>query len=120
MQSVSGNKISGVLGSVKHFFGDGATFYGANEGDTRVYNMTTFVSRNTQGYVGAINSNIGNVMASYSGTNDIRNSINSYYLQSLLREDLGFDGFVISNYDELSNYLLIQHEFLINNIQLDL
>ena len=86
LQSVSGNKISGVLGCVKHFFGDGATFYGANEGDARVYNFTTFVDRNTKGYAGAIASNIGNVMASYSGINDIRNSINAYYLQGLLRE----------------------------------
>lgn len=99
---MSGNKISGVLGSVKHFFGDGATFYGANEGNARVYNSTTFVKRNTQGYAGAIASNVGNVMASYSGINEVRNSLNSYYLQGLLREDLGFNGFVISDYDELT------------------
>lgn len=99
LQSVSGNKLSGVLGSVKHFFGDGATLYGANEGNSRVYNFTTFINRNTQGYVGAIASNIGNVMASYSGINEVRNSLNSYYLQGLLREDLGFNGFVISDYD---------------------
>lgn len=85
LQSVSGNKISGVLGSVKHFLGDGATYLGANEGDARVYNFDTFVKRNTRGYVGAISSNIGTVMASYSGVNDVRNSMNSYYLQSLLR-----------------------------------
>ena len=102
LQAVTGNKISGVLGSVKHFFGDGATLFGANEGNSRVYNFTTFVNRNTQGYVGAIASNIGNVMASYSGINEVRNSLNSYYLQGLLREDLGFNGFVISDYDELT------------------
>lgn len=38
-------------------------------------------------------------MASYSAINDIPMSINGYYLQSLLRTDMGFDGFVISDYD---------------------
>ena len=108
LQSVTNNRISGVLGSVKHFFGDGATYYGANEGDTRVYNFTTFVGRNTKGYIGAIASEIGNVMASYSGINDIPMSINSYYLQNLLREELKFGGFVISDYDVLSKVLSTQ------------
>ena len=86
LQNVSDNKLNGVLGSVKHFFGDGATYYGANEGDARVYNFTTFVNRNTKGYVGAVASGVGNVMASYSGINDIPMSINAYYLQNVLRE----------------------------------
>lgn len=101
-------KINGVLGSVKHFLGDGTTLYGANQGDARVYNFKNYINHNIQGYKGAIESEIGTVMASYSAINDVPMSINSYYLQSLLRTDLGFDGFVISDYDtvcNLSNYL---------------
>lgn len=40
-------------------------------------------------------------MVSYSAINFIPNSFNSYFLQGLLRDDLGFGGFTISDYDEL-------------------
>jgi beta-glucosidase-like glycosyl hydrolase len=40
-------------------------------------------------------------MASYSAINWIPNAINSQYLMGLLREDVGFNGFTISDYDDL-------------------
>lgn len=96
-------KINGVLASVKHFMGDGATLYGANQGDARVHSSKTFINHNVQGYKGAIESEVGTVMASYSAVNDIPMSLNSFYLQNLLRADLGFGGFVISDYNQVSN-----------------
>lgn len=98
----SAGKINGVVASVKHFMADGATLYGANQGDTRVYNFKTFINHNVQGYKGAIESEVGTVMASYSAINDIPMSLNSYYLQGLLRTDLIFGGFVISDYNQAS------------------
>lgn len=77
LQAVSNGKITGVLGSVKHFFGDGATLYGANSGNANVFNLTSFTNNNIGGYLGAVKSNIGSVMVSYSGINSIPNSINS-------------------------------------------
>lgn len=43
MQDVAGGKIRGVLGSAKHFIGDGATRYGANEGTATVLNFKNFI-----------------------------------------------------------------------------
>ena len=40
-------------------------------------------------------------MASYNGINAIPNAMNSDLLQLLLREQLKFNGFVISDYDEI-------------------
>ena len=40
-------------------------------------------------------------MVSYSSINWIPNAINSQYLMGLLREDVGFNGFTISDYDDL-------------------
>lgn len=45
-------------------------------------------------------SGIGSVMASYSAINFVPLS-SGPYLKSLLRGDLGFDGFVISDYSEI-------------------
>ena len=101
LQDVSGNQIRGVLGSAKHYLGDGSTHYGANEGTARVSNFKNYISHNTKGYIGASNSEVGSVMVSYSAINFVPNSYNSAYLQGILRNDLNFGGFTISDYDEL-------------------
>ena len=66
--------------------GDGATMYGCNEGSATTFNMSTFIKQNIQGYIGASKADIGTVMVSYSGINFVPNSLNSYFLQSVLRD----------------------------------
>jgi beta-glucosidase len=99
LQGTPGN-YTGILGSVKHFYGDGATLFGADEGNSIVSSYKSFIKHNTQGYVGAIEAEIGSVMVSYSSINWLPNSI-SPSLGTLLRQRLNFDGFVISDYDEM-------------------
>lgn len=41
-------------------------------------------------------------MISYSAINFVPNSYSSYFLKYLLREELGFRGFTISDYDEVA------------------
>ena len=89
-----------MLGSAKHFYADGATLYGADEGDAVVGSFKSFVRHNTQGYVGSISAEIGSVMVSYSAVNMLPNSY-SPAIRTILREKLGFDGLVISDYDEV-------------------
>ena len=70
-------------------------------GNANVMNFKNYIKHNTGGYVGSVNSNIGNIMASYSSVNWIPNAINSEHLMGTLREDLKFNGFVISDYNDL-------------------
>ena len=99
LQDVSGGKVRGVLGSGKHFIGDGSTHYGANEGSAIVHNFKNYVSHNSKGYKGAITSEVGSVMVSYSAINYVPNSYNSAFLLGLLRNGMSFGGFTISDYD---------------------
>ena len=101
------NALTGIIGSVKHFIGDGATMYGADEGNVHVNNFKTFMEHNVQGYKGAIAADVATVMCSYSAINFLPMSI-STMLTTNLRQDLGFDGFVISDYDELGR-IIYQH-----------
>ena len=101
VQDVGSGKINGVLGSTKHFFGDGSTNSGCNMGNVDVMNFKSYLNHNIGGYKGSVTSNIGNVMASYSAINWIPSSINSEYLMGLLREDIKFNGFTISDYNDL-------------------
>lgn len=114
LQSVSNDKINGVLATAKHFFGDGSTYYGCNMGSANVLNFKNYINHNTRGYTGSVNSNVGSVMASYSSINWIPSAINSQYLIGLLRDDLKFNGFTISDYNdiELMNTLLLPRTFM--------
>jgi hypothetical protein len=56
------------------------TFNGHDEGKNLVYNITKFLENNLQGYVGAVDSDAGNIMISYSSTNGIPMSINGFAL----------------------------------------
>jgi beta-glucosidase len=76
----------GVLGSTKHFLGDGATYLGIDEGNTTVHDYKQFLHDNYQGYGGSIESGIGNIMVSYSAINRIPMSINSALLEGVLKE----------------------------------
>jgi len=92
--------LTGILGSVKHFYSDGATMYGADEGNAIVSSFKSFIRHNTQGYNGSIAAEIGSVMCSYSAINWIPLAINPA-INTILRQKLKFDGFVISDYDEM-------------------
>lgn len=101
LQAVENGKINGVVGSAKHFFGDGSTLFGANEGNARVESFKNYISHNTQGYVGAIEKDVGTVMVSYSAINSVPMCFNSYFLFGILRDELKFKGFTISDYDDV-------------------
>ena len=101
LQDVSAGKIKGVLSTAKHFLGDGSTRYGADQGSSSVVNFKNFVNHNDQGYIGAVKEEVGSVMASYTAVNYVPNSFNSAYMLGLLRADLNFGGFILSNYNEV-------------------
>jgi len=52
---VKNGKINGALGTAKHFFGDGSTQFGANEGSASVLSFKKYIDHNIQGYIGAVN-----------------------------------------------------------------
>lgn len=76
-----------MLTSVKHFFGDGSTRYGANEGSATVITYKKYIEHNIKGYRGAISAEVGNVMASYSSVNFVPSAMNSGFLMGLLRDE---------------------------------
>ncbi|CAD8093286.1 unnamed protein product [Paramecium sonneborni] len=98
LQDDDGQKINGVLGSTKHYFGDGATFNGYDEGNCRVENFDVFYNNNVQGYIGALEANTGTIMVSYSAINELPMSI-SDLINVDLKQKYKFDGFIISDYN---------------------
>ena len=89
---------AGVLATAKHFVGDGGTFSGIDQGDTRL-DKDSLLSIHGQGYYSAIAAGVQSVMASFNSWNGEKIHGNRELLTDVLRGELGFDGFVVSDWN---------------------
>jgi len=87
-----------VAASAKHFLGDGGTFDGVDQGDTRV-SESELIRLHAQGYVAAIDAGVMTVMASYSSWQGRKMHGNRQLLTDVLKGRMGFEGFVIGDWD---------------------
>jgi beta-glucosidase len=96
-----------VLACAKHYLGDGGTTYGSargallDQGDTRV-DEATLRRVHLPGYVSTVAAGVGTIMPSYSSWNGVKMSANKFLLTDLLKNELGFQGFVISDYNAIN------------------
>jgi beta-glucosidase len=115
-----------VIACAKHFVGDGGT--SPNSGDFKLQEGTTASDaasnaahphkiRFDQGdtrvdeatlrrvhlapYIPAINAGVGSIMPSYSSWNGAKLSGNKHLLTDVLKGELGFEGFLISDYNAI-------------------
>jgi beta-glucosidase len=93
-----------VLACAKHYVGDGGTTFGTGEdhhpldrGDTRL-DEKTLRAIHMQGYITAIRAGVGSIMPSYSSWNGVKCSASRHLLTEVLKNELGFQGFLISDY----------------------
>ncbi len=105
-----------VLACAKHFVGDGATTWGTaprfdwvdwwdgwgdtwqiDQGDARI-SEGELRATHLAPYRAAVDAGVATVMASYNSWNGDRLHGNRYMLTDVLKGELGFDGFVISDW----------------------
>lgn len=97
-----------VAACAKHFAGDGGTTFGTgtpvqnhrylDQGDTQL-SETDLRDIHLQGYVGAIDAGVATIMPSYNSWNGAKASGSKQLLTDILKTDMGFDGFLISDYN---------------------
>ena len=87
-----------VMGTVKHFLGDGGTDGGVDQGDAHI-DEQTLVRVHAQGYPPAIDSGVLAVMASFSGWNGVKDTANESLLTGVLKQRMGFKGFVVGDWN---------------------
>lgn len=87
-----------VAGSAKHFIGDGGTENGKDQGDNK--DAEADLARiHAPGYVSAIDAGVMTVMASFSSWQGLKNHGNRSLLTDVLKGRMGFDGFVVSDWN---------------------
>ena len=95
-----------VLACAKHFIGDGATEWGTgmdNQADkidrgNALLTDSLIRAKYLPPYIKAIDAGVGTVMASFNSINGLKCHANGYLFNDLLKTELAFDGFVISDW----------------------
>ena len=87
-----------VISTVKHFIGDGGTTDGIDQGDT-VLSEEDLLQVHGQGYVGGLSAGAQTVMASFNSWNGEKIHGSQYLLTDVLKEQMGFDGFVVGDWN---------------------
>ncbi|MCW3023085.1 MAG: glycoside hydrolase family 3 domain protein [Conexibacter sp.] len=105
-----------VLATAKHYAGDGDTKYGTSTGDYKIdqgiaiTNRQDFWNTSLRQYLPAVQEHhVGSVMPSYSSVdwtedgvgNPIKMHANADLINGVLKDKMGFDGFVISDYNAI-------------------
>ena len=94
-----------ILATAKHWLGDGGTFHGVDQGETRT-TEANLARTHAAGYYGALRANVQTVMVSYSSFTDTANGQqwgkmhgNAHLIGGVLKQRLGFDGLVVSDWN---------------------
>jgi beta-glucosidase len=89
---------SRVISTVKHFLGDGGTEGGDDQGNNLSSEQELF-EIHAQGYVGGLEVGAQSVMASFNSWHGEKLHGNKYLLTDVLKGKMGFDGFVVGDWN---------------------
>jgi beta-glucosidase len=114
VRGYQGNDLSdpaSVLACAKHWIGDGATRYGTGRKlrpDLQILDRGDVTLSESElrrihmaGYVSAIKAGVGTIMPSYNSWNGVKCSGSRRLLTDILKNELKFEGFLISDYDAI-------------------
>ncbi|QFG20842.1 glycoside hydrolase family 3 protein [Actinomadura sp. WMMB 499] len=87
-----------VLATAKHYLGDGATQGGDDRGDARI-SEERLREIHLPPFRAAVRRGVGSVMVSYSSWNGVKLHEHRYLVTDVLKGELGFTGFVVSDYN---------------------
>lgn len=87
-----------VLATAKHYLGDGGTTGGVDQGDTQL-SEAELREIHLPPFEAALERDVGSVMISFSSWNGDKLHGHQYLVTDVLKDELGFDGFVISDWN---------------------
>ena len=95
---VAGLQAGGVVACAKHWVGDGGTDKGVDQGDTLV-TEEELRRMHIAPYGPALDAGVLTVMVSLSSWNGEKCHAHRYLIQDVLKGEMGFRGFVVSDWD---------------------
>ncbi len=95
---IEGLQAFGVSATAKHYLGDGGTIGGTDQGDVQL-SEAELRALHLQPYYDAIEAEVDTIMASYNSIYGDKMHGNYYWLQTVLKDEMGFEGFVIGDWE---------------------
>ena len=86
-----------ILATAKHYLGDGGTAGGVDQGDTQL-NEDELRAIHLAPFEAAVERDVAVVMVSFSSWNGDKLHGHEYLITDVLKVELGFDGFVVSDW----------------------
>lgn len=91
-----------VISTAKHFVGDGATDNGYDRGNATMTDKELY-EKYLPPYEAVVEQGVLSVMASFNQINGIHQHVDSARLTGILKTELGFDGYVIADWEGIEN-----------------
>lgn len=89
-----------VVATAKHYVADGGTFLGIDQGDS-IMDEAELRAIHMPGFLQALEQNVATIMPSYSSWNGEKMHGQAYLINDVLKGELGFDGFIISDWNAI-------------------
>lgn len=112
MQGKSLADPASVAACAKHFLADGGTKYGTskagsggNDQGNTICDEATLRKIHLPGYITTVNAGVATIMPSYSSWNGVKCSASKELMTDLLKKELGFEGFLISDYNAIDQIM---------------
>lgn len=111
-QFTQGQLDGGVVVCAKHYIGDGSVLYGSGEvkdGTERLIDRGNAVLTDEEIdaqlaiYQELIDRGAQSIMISHSALNGVKMHENTYYIEGVLRDQLGFEGVIVSDWESIQN-----------------
>jgi beta-glucosidase len=93
-----GGASASVLATAKHYIGDGGTTNGTDQGNTQI-SEADLRAIHLPPFQAAVQKGVGAVMISFSSFNGQKMHGNQFLITSVLKGELGFSGFVVSDWN---------------------
>ena len=105
---MKGQLDAGIIPTAKHYVGDGAVVFGTGEGEYLIdrgdvqMDEAAFREKNLKPYQALVEAGVPVVMASFSSYKGEKMHQSEYFLTTVLKGELGFEGFVVSDWEAVS------------------
>jgi len=97
---IRGLEDNGVSATAKHYLGDGGTDGGVDQGNV-IKSEAEIRDLYLTPYIEAIEAGVDTIMISFSSIDGIKMHGSHYWITEVLKDELGFEGFIISDWNAI-------------------
>lgn len=112
---IEGLQDAGLSATAKHYLADGGTTGGQDQGNVQLSEQE-IRDLHLAPYYEAIEADVDTIMISYSSINGAKMHGSEYWIQTVLKDEMGFEGFIISDYNAIHQLPGSYYDQVVNSV----